>query len=86
MEGVVAKRRDSTYLPGRRSPRWRKVKHVRTQEVVIGGWRPGNGRRAGGIGSLMMGVPDEDGLRYVGQVGTGFTDKMLDDLGARLAS
>jgi bifunctional non-homologous end joining protein LigD len=85
MEGVVAKRRDSTYLPGRRSPAWTKVKHFRTQEVVIGGWHPGNGRRAGGIGSLMMGVPDEDGLRYVGQVGTGFTDKMLDDLGARLA-
>jgi bifunctional non-homologous end joining protein LigD len=85
MEGVLAKRSSSTYLPGKRSPNWTKVKHVRTQEVVIGGWHPGNGRRAGGIGSLMMGVPDADGLRYVGQVGTGFTDKMLDDLGARLA-
>ena len=84
MEGVVAKRRDSTYLPGKRSPAWTKVKHISAQEVVIGGWHPGNGRREGGIGSLMMGVPDADGLRYVGQVGTGFSDKMLDDLYARL--
>ncbi len=77
MEGVVAKRRDSRYHPGRRSPDWIKVKHVRTQEVVIGGWRSGNGRRSGSIGSLMLGVPGEGGLRYVGQVGTGFTDQML---------
>jgi bifunctional non-homologous end joining protein LigD len=84
MEGVVAKRLDSTYLPGRRSPSWIKVKHARTQEVVIGGWHPGNGRRAGRIGSLMMGIPSENGLIYVGQVGTGFSEKLIDDLGARL--
>jgi len=84
MEGVVAKRLDSSYLPGRRSSSWIKVKHARTQEVVIGGWHPGNGRRAGRIGSLMMGIPSEDGLTYVGQVGTGFSEKSLDDLGARL--
>jgi len=84
MEGVVAKQLDSTYAPGRRSPSWIKLKHTRTQEVVIGGWHPGNGRRAGRIGSLMMGVPSPDGLIYVGQVGTGFTERMLDDLGARL--
>jgi bifunctional non-homologous end joining protein LigD len=84
MEGVVAKRRSSTYQPGRRTPNWRKIKHVRTQEVVIGGWRPGNGRRAGRIGSLMLGIPEDGSLRYVGQVGTGFTGALLDDLGARL--
>jgi bifunctional non-homologous end joining protein LigD len=85
MEGVVAKRHASTYEPGKRSQAWRKVKHVRTQEVIIGGWRPGNGRRAGRIGSLMLGIPDDGGLRYVGQVGTGFTEALLADLGARLA-
>ncbi len=85
MEGVVAKRRNSLYLPGKRSPSWTKVKHIRAQEVVIGGWHAGNGRRAGRIGALLMGIPSEDGLQYVGQVGTGFTEKMLDDLGARLA-
>ncbi|ARC57993.1 hypothetical protein AS850_12985 [Frondihabitans sp. 762G35] len=80
LEGVVAKRRDSTYASGRRSRAWLKLKHQRTQEVVIGGWRPGSGRREGSVGSLLMGVPEEGGLRYVGRVGTGFTDRALDDL------
>jgi bifunctional non-homologous end joining protein LigD len=85
LEGVVAKRLRSTYLPGRRSADWLKVKNVRTQEVVIGGWKPGEGRRAGLLGSLLLGVPDDDGgLAYVGHVGTGFTDRMLRDLGAAL--
>ena len=83
LEGVVAKRRDSPYEPGRRSPLWRKVKTLRTQEVVIGGWKPGEGRRAGGIGSLLLGVRRDDGLVYAGHVGTGFTQEMLADL-ARL--
>jgi bifunctional non-homologous end joining protein LigD len=61
-----------------------KVKNIQTQEVVIGGWRPGKGRRAGTVGSLLMGLPDEHGLRYVGQVGTGFTDSALHDMAARL--
>jgi bifunctional non-homologous end joining protein LigD len=85
MEGVIAKRRDSLYEAGRRSQSWRKIKHVKDQEVVIGGWRPGNGKRAGVIGSLMMGIPTADGLRYAGQVGTGFSDATLRDLGERLA-
>ncbi len=86
LEGVMAKRRDSGYAPGRRSGAWLKIKHHLTQEVVIGGWRPGKGRRASQIGSLLMGVPDADGaLRYVGRVGTGFTDKELDAVAARLA-
>jgi bifunctional non-homologous end joining protein LigD len=81
LEGVVAKRLSSTYRPGLRSPDWRKVKNVRTQSVVVGGWRPGQGRRAGGIGSLLVGVPDDEGrLVYVGHVGTGFTDQDLRDL------
>jgi bifunctional non-homologous end joining protein LigD len=56
LEGVVAKKRDSRYEPGRRSACWRKVKNFRTQEVVVAGWKPGSGRRAGGIGSLLLGV------------------------------
>jgi bifunctional non-homologous end joining protein LigD len=81
LEGVMAKRRDSTYAPGRRSGAWVKVKHHYTQEVVIGGWRPGKGRRDGTIGSLLMGIPTDDGrLQYIGRVGTGFDDAMLDSL------
>lgn len=80
LEGVVAKRLTSTYVPGRRSPDWIKIKNVRAQEVLIGGWTPGNGRRAGTIGALLLGVPGDDGLEYVGKVGTGFTDDMLHDL------
>jgi bifunctional non-homologous end joining protein LigD len=85
LEGVVAKRLDSRYYPGRRSDCWLKVKNLQTQEVVIGGWKPGAGRRAGAIGSLLLGVPGPDGLEFVGHVGTGFTDKMLRDLEHDLA-
>lgn len=85
LEGVLAKRHGSPYLPGRRSPHWVKVKHQRMQEVVVGGWSPGAGRREGGIGSLLLGVPDDEGrLRYAGHVGTGFTDRALTDLQSRL--
>jgi bifunctional non-homologous end joining protein LigD len=84
LEGVVAKRLGSVYLPGRRSPDWRKVKHVRMQEVVIAGWRPGQGRREGRLGSLILGVQGAEGLQHVGGVGTGFTERMLDDLSADL--
>ncbi len=86
LEGVMAKQRDGTYATGRRSRTWIKIKHHLTQEVVIGGWTPGNGRRANGIGALLLGIPDGDGLRYVGKVGTGFTDAMLDDLAKKLAA
>jgi len=84
LEGVMAKRLESRYLPGRRTRDWVKVKNIQTQEVVIGGWRPGQGRRAGTVGSLLMGLPTADGLRYIGQVGTGFTDAALDEMAAQL--
>ena len=84
-EGVVAKKRDSTYQPGRRSQSWIKDKLWRTQEVVIGGWRAGEGGRTSGIGALLVGVPEDDGLHFAGRVGTGFTDKMLGDLKKTLA-
>jgi bifunctional non-homologous end joining protein LigD len=84
LEGIVAKRIDSRYTPGRRSSDWLKLKHERAQEVVVGGWRPGNGRRAGGVGSLLLGIPTADGLEYVGRVGTGFSDRDLAEAERRL--
>jgi bifunctional non-homologous end joining protein LigD len=84
LEGVMAKRRDSTYVVGKRSRAWIKIKHHRTQEVIIGGWRPGKGRRASMVGSLLMGVPEDGELRYVGRVGSGFGERELGELTARL--
>jgi bifunctional non-homologous end joining protein LigD len=81
LEGLVAKRADSRYQPGRRSPTWRKVKNFRTQEVLVGGYTSGDGRRAGSIGSLLLGIPTSGGeLQYVGQVGTGFSEEVLREL------
>ena len=79
-EGVVAKKWDSTYQPGRRSSSWIKDKNWNTQEIVIGGWRQGNGWRSSGIGALLMGIPGGHGLQFVGRVGTGFSDKELGKL------
>ena len=84
-EGVIAKKRDSTYQPGRRSASWVKDKYWNTQEIVIGGWRAGEGGRSSGIGSLLMGIPGADGLRFVGRVGTGFTERDLAKLKKTLA-
>jgi DNA ligase D-like protein (predicted ligase)/DNA ligase D-like protein (predicted polymerase)/DNA ligase D-like protein (predicted 3'-phosphoesterase) len=84
-EGVVAKRKDSTYQPGRRSQSWIKDKLWRTQEVVIGGWRAGEGGRTSGIGALVVGVPEDGGLQFAGRVGTGFTEKDLANLKKTLA-
>jgi bifunctional non-homologous end joining protein LigD len=84
LEGVVAKRLASRYEPGRRSAAWRKIKNVVRQEFVIGGWQPGEGGRAGWIGSLLVGVQAEAGLVYSGHVGTGFTQQTLRMLGDRL--
>lgn len=86
MEGVVSKRVDSPYRPGKRHRDWTKTKNFRTQEVVVVGWKPGEGRRADRIGALLLAVNDERGrLRYAGHVGTGFTEATLDDLAERLA-
>ena len=84
LEGVVAKRMDSVYQPGRRTHTWLKMKQHATQEVVIGGWRAGQGRREGGVGALLMGIPTPEGLRYIGRVGSGFNDRMLDEIQALL--
>ena len=86
LEGVMAKRRDARYLPGKRSDAWIKLKHHRAQEVVVAGWRPGRGARANRIGSLLLGLPEGDVIRYVGRVGTGFSDAQLDEIMGRLRS
>jgi DNA ligase D-like protein (predicted ligase)/DNA ligase D-like protein (predicted polymerase)/DNA ligase D-like protein (predicted 3'-phosphoesterase) len=84
-EGVIAKKRDSTYQPGRRSAAWIKDKYWNTQEVVIGGWRAGEGGRTSGIGSLLIGIPGAGGLHFAGRVGTGFTERDLANLKKTLA-
>lgn len=84
-EGLVAKKWDSVYQPGRRSASWIKDKNWSTQEAVIGGWRKGEGGRSSGIGALLLGIPDEGGLRFIGRVGTGFTEKDLAALKSILA-
>lgn len=85
LEGVVAKKRESTYLPGKRSRAWVKLKHHRSQEVVVAGWQPGKGNRANRVGSLLLGIPSGEGLTYVGKVGTGFGDKELASMLTRFA-
>jgi bifunctional non-homologous end joining protein LigD len=84
LEGVMAKDPSAAYRRGIRTESWLKVKLTHTQEVVIGGIRPGRGGRTGSIGSLLLGIPDEDGLRYVGRVGTGFSEATLARLTAAL--
>jgi bifunctional non-homologous end joining protein LigD len=85
LEGVIAKQLDSPYQPGRRSPAWIKVPLNDTVEVIVAGYKPGAGRRAGTIGSLLLGMYDPQGrLSYVGHVGTGFTQAALRDLQQRL--
>jgi bifunctional non-homologous end joining protein LigD len=91
LEGVVAKRLDSTYRPGRRSDDWIKVRNWRGQEFVIGGWMPGEGVRSGWVGSLLVGyhdsTPQEERdlqrpamLIYAGGVGSGFTNDEVERL------
>jgi bifunctional non-homologous end joining protein LigD len=95
LEGVVAKRLDSPYEPGKRSPCWRKVKNTLRQEFVVGGWLPGQGGRGGSVGSLAVGYYDpgleqarregsEQKLLYAGNVGTGFKQEDLARLGELL--
>ncbi|MBT2520312.1 ATP-dependent DNA ligase [Arthrobacter sp. ISL-28] len=80
LEGVMAKRTDSRYVSGQRSRSWIKLKIEQTQEVVVGGWRPGKGERSNTVGALLLGVPDGEKLRYVGRVGSGFSTRELNEL------
>jgi bifunctional non-homologous end joining protein LigD len=83
-EGVVAKRLAAPYRPGKRSADWTKVPLIRTQEVLIIGYETGEGRRAGTVGALLLGILEDQQIRYAGQVGTGFTDAMLRHLQEQL--
>jgi bifunctional non-homologous end joining protein LigD len=84
IEGAVAKRADSRYEPGRRSPAWQKVKNTLRQEFVVGGWLEGEGGRANTVGSLLIGyyegTDDERVLQYAGRVGSGLTQRDLREL------
>ncbi|MGC5363166.1 non-homologous end-joining DNA ligase [Streptomyces sp. DT24] len=75
LEGVLAKRLTSHYRPGVRSRAWIKIRHVRTADIVVGGWLPGHGHLTGLPGALLMGQrhAEDGGLRYVGSVGTGWS-------------
>jgi bifunctional non-homologous end joining protein LigD len=84
LEGIVAKRTDSRYQPGRRTRDWLKVKTHREQEFVVAGYTKGKGRRAGRLGSLVLGVMRGTELTYAGNVGTGFTEDEIEKLLARL--
>ena len=77
LEGVVAKRVDSRYQPGTRSADWHKVKVRKDQEVVIAGYTKGQGRRSAGFGALVVGVYEAGGLRWAGNVGTGFNESEI---------
>ena len=83
LEGIIAKLRRSRYEPGRRSNAWLKLKVRPEQELVIGGWTPGEGN-ARDLGALAVGYYDDGKLRFAGKVGSGFTGAMRKDLLARL--
>jgi bifunctional non-homologous end joining protein LigD len=84
LEGVIAKRKGSAYKPGRRTKDWVKVKAVNRQDCVIVGWSPGEGRRGTSLGALLVGVYKDGELLYAGHVGTGFTERTLEALKAKL--
>jgi bifunctional non-homologous end joining protein LigD len=80
LEGVVAKRVDGHYEPGRRARGWLKVKNTLRQEFVVGGWQPGEKGRTGSIGSLLVGYYDGDRLHYAGKVGSGLSQPVIAEL------
>jgi len=83
-EGIVAKRAESPYEPGRRSRAWLKIKTHHRQEFVIAGYTKGQGRRTGRFGALILAVSEGGALRYAGNVGTGFDDAEIERLVALL--
>ena len=80
LEGIVGKKLGSPYRLGKRAKDWVKIKTTYDADVVIGGWSRGEGRRSSSFGSLMVGAYDDGDLRYVGNVGTGFNEKLLNQL------
>jgi len=85
-EGVIAKERRSDYVPGIRSDYWIKMKKINTSDCVVVGWSTGEGARKQTFGSLILAAYDDDQhLRHVGNVGGGFSDKVLEDVKKRLS-
>ncbi|MBI1886202.1 MAG: DNA ligase D [Chloroflexi bacterium] len=84
LEGVVAKRRDSVYESGKRSRLWLKAKATQSDEFVVGGYSRGQGSRFSTFGALLLGYYEDGRLTYAGHVGSGFSDRMLEDLRKRL--
>ena len=84
LEGIMAKRLGSKYLPGRRSRDWLKVKGHGEQEFVVAGYTRGQGRRQGTLGSLVLATYERGDLVYAGNVGTGFSDREIDRLLGKL--
>jgi bifunctional non-homologous end joining protein LigD len=84
LEGILAKRLDSRYIPGGRGGSWLKIKNVQRQEFVIGGWTEGKGSRSKLLGGLHLGVYEDGALRYAGKLGTGFDAQELARLGGLL--
>jgi bifunctional non-homologous end joining protein LigD len=82
-EGIIAKDERSPYQPGLRSPLWRKVKVRKESEFVIGGYTAPKGGRQH-LGALLVGLYDGPKLRYVGKVGTGYTQETLDMLATKV--
>ncbi|MFI9648197.1 ATP-dependent DNA ligase [Streptomyces sp. NPDC052040] len=86
LEGLVCKRLDSVYEPGVRSRSWIKIRNVRAVDVIVGGWLPGQGRLSGLPGALLVGQREEGRLRYVGRVGTGWSEAERQELARLLAA
>ncbi len=85
LEGLVLKRLDSIYVPGKRGSTWLKVKNIGRQEFAIGGWTAGEGRRRNSLGSILLGYFDDEGnFHYAGKVGTGFSASDLKEVLTRL--
>jgi bifunctional non-homologous end joining protein LigD len=84
LEGMVAKRIGSEYRPGVRSPDWRKIHNLHTVRALVGGYTPGERGRSRTFGALLLGLRDGDKLRWIGAVGTGFSDMALASIRAGL--
>jgi bifunctional non-homologous end joining protein LigD len=80
LEGIVAKKLGSSYRPGKRGREWLKIKAIYDADLVIGGWSKGEGSRSGAFGAILVGAYEEGELRYLGSVGTGFTDRLLSEV------
>lgn len=84
LEGIVGKRLGSPYVPGFRSPDWRKIGNFRQLRAVVGGYTRGTGGRESSFGALLLGLHDGDKLRWIGAVGTGFSNRSLDAIRSAL--